>query len=442
MKEKFIKSSIILIIGGALTKILGIIIRMVMSRVATLESIGLYMLVLPTFSLMMAISQLGFSKGVSKLVSENRYKSKKILFSILPLSILINITLTIFLIISSRFIANNLLHNEKAYLPILAISLVLPFDSLSSMLRGFFFGKEKMTPHVISHLAEQIVRLLLMFLVIPLFKEKGIVYQTTALILINVISEIASSLVLIFFLPKRFTIKKIDLKPSFHYLKNVLSVAIPTTTTRIIGTIGYFLEPIILTFVLLKCGYTTKFITTEYGVITAFVMPILLLPSFFTTAISNAMFPIISREYVKKNIFYIKKKLWQAINFSLIIALVSIVLINLFPQFLLNFFYKTNLGIDYLRFLSPIFILYSLESPLAAFLEATNHAKWAMYDNLFGIIIKTVILFILSYLKIGMYGLLISMIINILIVTIRHVLNIRKILHNQFIGSTEDSGIR
>ena len=430
MKEKFIRSSIILIIGGALTKILGIVIRIIMSRVVSLETISLYMMVLPTFSLMMAISQLGFSKGVSKLVSEGKYKSKKILFSILPLSVLINISLTIFLIISSKFIAVNLLHNENAYLPILAISLVLPFDSLSSMLRGFFFGKEKMTPHVISHLMEQIVRLLLMILVIPLFKEKSIIYQATSLILINVVSELFSSLVLILFLPKRFTIKKIDLKPSIYYLKNVLSVAIPTTATRIIGTIGYFFEPIILTFTLIKCGYNTQFITTEYGIITAFVMPILLLPSFFTNAISNAMFPIISREYVKGNILYIKKKLWQAISFSLIIAVFTIIFINIFPSELLKFFYNTNLGINYLRFLSPIFILYSLESVLSSFIEACGKAKMAMYDNLVGIIFKTVFLFILSYLKIGLYSLLISMIINIIIVTIKHIININKIFKN------------
>ena len=427
MKEKFIKNSIILIIGGALTKILGIVIRMVMARVATIESISLYMLVLPTFSLMMAISQLGFSKGVSKLVSEERYKSKKILFSILPLSFFINISLTIFLILFSSFIANNLLHDKNAYLPILSISLVLPFDSLSSMLRGFFFGKEKMTPHVLSHLMEQIVRLIFMLLIIPNLINKGTVYQTTALILINVFSEISASIILIFFLPKKFTIKKIDLKPSFHYLKNVLSIAIPTTATRIIGTIGYFFEPIILTFTLLKCGYTPSFITTEYGIITAFIMPLLLLPSFFTNAISSAMFPIIAREYSKKNIIYIKKKLWQAIYLSLLIAIISIIFINLFPNFLLEFFYKTNRGVNYLRFLSPIFILFSLEAPLASFLEATGKAKESMFDNLIGIIFKTIFLFILSFLKIGLYSLIISMIINILIVTIRHVLNIRKI---------------
>ena len=51
----------------------------------------------------------------------------------------------------------------------------------------------------------------MMFLVIPSFTSKGVVYQTTALILINVFSEIMASIILIFFLPKKFTIKKIDL---------------------------------------------------------------------------------------------------------------------------------------------------------------------------------------------------------------------------------------
>ena len=431
MKEKFIKSSIILIIGGALTKILGIVIRMVMSRIASIETIGLYMLVLPTFSLMMAISQLGFSKGISKLVSENKYQSKKLLFSILPLSMLINISLTIFLVFTSHFIANHLLHNSEAYLPLLSISLVLPFDSLSSILRGFFFGKEKMTPHVISHLAEQVIRLLLMLLVIPYFRKYGTVIATTSLIIINVASEIASSLVLIFFLPKRFTIKKIDLKPSFHYIKNVLDISIPTTTTRILGNIGYFLEPIILSFVLLSIGYDTNYLTTEYGIITAFVMPLLLLPSFFTTAISNAMFPIVAREHAKNNSIYIKNKLKQAIIFSLIICVFSLTIINIFPEFLLKFFYKTEFGVNYLRFLSPIFILYSLEAPLSSFLEATNHAKDVMKDNLIGITCKTILLFILSYLRIGMYGLLISMIFNILIVTLRHILCVQKVLEKK-----------
>ena len=427
-KESFIKSTIILMIGGLLTKLLGILIRVIMTRNSNLEVISLYMLIMPTFSLMMAISQLGFSTGISKVVSEQSDSSKKILFSILPISIFINIILTVFLIFTSHFIAFNLLKNEQAYLPILSISLVLPFDSLSSILRGFFFGKEKMVPHVVSNLAEQIIRLLFMIIILPNILYKGIVFTTTSLILINVLSELISSIVLIFFLPKSFKIEKKDLTPSIKSSKNVLETSLPTTITRIIGTISFFFEPIILTYVLTKCGYSTNYIVTEYGIINGFVMPILLLPGFFTNAISSALLPVISREYKKGNINYTKKKLKQALFLSIIIGITFTILIFIFPELILNFLYKTTKGVHYIKNISFIFILYYIEAPLASFLQATNNSNLMMYDNFIGIIFKTLFLFILSFIpNIGLYSLLISSSINILITTIRHIKHINNL---------------
>ena len=427
-KETFVKSTIILMIGGLLTKLLGILIKVIMTRNSNLQIISLYTLVMPTFSLMMAISQLGFASGISKVVSENRDSSKKILFSILPISVFINIILTIFLIFTSHFIAFNLLKNEQAYFPILAISLVLPFDSLSSILRGFFFGKEKMIPHVTSNLIEQITRLLFMILILPKIIIKGTVYTTTSLILINVLSELMSSLVLIFFLPKKFKIEKQDLKPSFSSMGNVLGTALPTTATRIIGTISFFFEPVILTYVLSLNGYSINYIITEYGIINGFVMPILLLPGFFTNAISNALLPVISREYANKNYKYIKKKLKQAIIYSLLIGLPSTIIIMTIPNFFLNLLYKTSHGASYIRNISLVFILFYIEAPLSAFLQAVNKAKNVMYDNFIGIIFKTVFLFLLSFINgIGLYSLLIASGINILITTTRHIKHIKKL---------------
>ena len=427
-KETFIKSTFILMIGGLLTKFLGILIKVIMTRNSNLDVISLYMLVMPTFSLMMAISQLGFATGISKVVSENKYNSKKILFSILPISILINIGLTIFLIFTSKFIAFNLLKNENAYLPILSISLVLPFDSLSSILRGFFFGKEKMIPHVTSNIAEQITRLLFMLFILPNILNKGLVYTTTSLILINVLSELISSLVLIFFLPKKFSIKRNDIKPNLKSSRSVLETALPTTLTRIIGTISYFFEPIILTYVLTLNGYSSNYIVQEYGVINGFVMPILLLPGFFTNAISNALLPVISREYAKKNYNYIKRKLKQALFYSLLIGVPSTLLIVIFPNFFLNLLYKTSHGASYIKNIAFIFILYYIEAPMSAFLQATNRAKYVMYDNFIGILLKTIVLFILCFIpNIGLYGLLISSGINILITTIRHGIHIKNL---------------
>ncbi len=73
-----------------------------------------------------------------------------------------------------------------------------------------------MFPHVFSNCLEDIVRLILMFILIPLFLPKGLEITVTVVILSNVISELTSILVLFFFLPKNtsyrleeFHIKKV-----------------------------------------------------------------------------------------------------------------------------------------------------------------------------------------------------------------------------------------
>ena len=76
----------------------------------------------------------------------------------------------------------------------------------------------------------------------------------------NILSELTSILILFLFLPKNFKINKKDFVPKKENIKDVLNISIPTTGSRIIGNIGYFLEPIILTFVLLRMGYSNEFI--------------------------------------------------------------------------------------------------------------------------------------------------------------------------------------
>ena len=73
-KSKFIKSTIILIIGGFITKILGLIIKIVTTRYMGDEGIGIYMLIMPTFMLFITIAQLGFPIAVSKLVAEEKQR--------------------------------------------------------------------------------------------------------------------------------------------------------------------------------------------------------------------------------------------------------------------------------------------------------------------------------------------------------------------------------
>lgn len=419
-KSKFIKSTIILIIGGMITKLMSMFIKIVITRLVGVEGMGLYMLISPTFMLLIGLSQFGFPIAISKLVSENKKNNKQLVFGIIPVSLVLNILIIIILFLTSNFLATNMLKEPRTYYALISIGLVLPFISISSILRGYFFGKEKMVPHVVSNITEDIVRLIVIVIGIPLYLTKGLEFAVAFIVLSNIFSELTSILVLFFFLPKKFKLSKKDFKPNKTYLKDVLDISLPSTGSRLIGNVGHFFEPIIITFVLLKIGYSNHFILTEYGIITGFIMPLLLMPSFFTLAISNALIPTVSYAFTNNQKVYAKNKINQALFFSLLIGVPVTIIFMLFPEFLLKFIYNTTSGITYLRIMAPIFILYYIQIPLTSSLQAIGKAKEAMNGTLVGIIIKTSLLFIFSSFKIGLWGLIVATSINILYVTIHH----------------------
>ena len=428
MKEKFINSVIILLIGGLLTKLLGMFIKIMMSRLIGTEGLGLYMMVLPTFSLFIGIGQFGLPTALSKLVAEKRKNNIKLFFSILPISLFINLLLIITIIVIAPVLANNLLHDPRCYLPILAIAVVIPFTSLSSICRSYFFGKEKMVPHVVSNLLEDLVRLTLMIIGIPFFLPKGLEYAVCYIILSNVISEGVSILVLFLFLPKKIQLKKEDLIPKKDYMKESLSIGIPNTTGRLLGSIGYFLEPILLTTTLLSLGYSSKFITTEYGILSGYVMPLLLLPSFFTMAISQALLPVVSREYTRGNYTFVRRKIKQAILYSLAIGIPVTIFFIIFPEFPLKLIYHTNEGISYMRFLAPVCLFQYIQSPLSSCLDAMGRSRDAMIGTTIGVIIRSIFLVLLSLLNIGLWGLIIAISLNVLAVTFYSLKKVRSYL--------------
>ncbi len=425
-KSKFIKSTIILMIGGLITKILGMIIKIVMTRLMGTEGIGIYMLIMPTFSLFIALAQLGFPVAISKLVAEDKKNNKNLVFSIIPISLILNLLIMLLLLFFAGTISTHLLHESRTTLGIICIGFVLPFISISSILRGYFFGKEKMVPHVVSNITEDIVRLIILIIGIPLFIVKGIEFAVAFIVISNILSELTSILILFLFLPKSFKLDKKDFIPQKNNIKDILNISIPTTGSRIIGNIGYFLEPIILTFVLLKAGYSNTFIITEYGIVSGYVMPLLLLPSFFTMAISQALIPVISKSYANHHYEYAKAKIKQAIFFSLLIGIPITILFLLFPTAPLQFIYNTNEGTTYLRVLAPICLLHYIQSPLTSSLQAMGKAKEAMNGTLLGVFVRTIALWIGCSLKIGMWGLIFATACNITLVTYHQAKYVKK----------------
>lgn len=426
MKEKFIKSTIVLIIGGIITKILGMLNKVIMARYLGTEGLGIYMMILPSFILFLNISSFGFPVAVSKLVSEDDRNNKKLIFTSIIFVFFINFLLMIFILFIAKYLSFNLLHEKRSYYAIMAISLVIPFASISGILRSYFFGRERMGPHVISHITEDIVRIIAMVIGVPFFMHKGVEYAVCFVILTNIISEVTSILILFFFLPKNFSLTRSDVKPSKIYLRDCLSISIPTTATRLIGSICYFLEPIILTGVLLYVGYPNSVIVREYGIISGYALPLILLPSFFSNAISQALLPVITKKYKMRDIAGVKRKIRQGIAYSLLIGIPLTIVLEMFPDKLLKLLYNTTSGVSYIRFLAPVCLLQYIQAPLASTLDALGMSKENFTSNLAGVLTRLVMLPLFSLIKIGMWGLIFSTSLNVVVVTMMNIKQVRK----------------
>lgn len=428
MKNKFVKSTFILIIGGFFTKALGMIIKIVLTRLIGTEGIGLYSLIMPTFILLNSIAQLGLPTALNVLISSNKENSKNLVFTAILISLSIDAIILMFLIFFGSYLSRNLLNDSRLTLGLISIGFVLPFITISNCLRSYFFAKERMWPHIITNIIEDLVKLIIIIIGIPIQMTKGIEHVIAFIILSNIMCEMSSIIIFIILIPN-FKCDKEELKPKCKTIKKLLKIAIPTTGSRLIGSVGYFLEPVILTFVLLKVGYSSKYIVNEYGIWNGYVMQLVLLPSFFTSAISQALIPVISKNYVNKKFLYIKKKLKQAIFFSLLIGIPATIIFEFYPHILLKLLFKTNKGINYIKIIAPICILHYIQSPLSSTLQAMNKAKIAMLGTLLGTIIRTIFLLIFSFLRIGIGGLIISTSINIIVVTLFDLIKVKKYLN-------------
>lgn len=428
-KNKFLKSSIILVIGGIFTKILGLFIKIILTRKIGTMGMGLYSMIMPSFMLLLSISGMGLSSALNVLIATNKYNNKSLITTALLFSLTADFIIFIILFLFGHGITNILLKDARLYYPLLSIAFVLPFISISNIFRSYYFSKERMFPHVISNILEDVIKLLIIYFGIDHFSY-SIEATLSFIILSNIICELSSIIIFIIRFPK-FKITKQELKPQSKNIKAIFQIALPTTLSRLVGSFTYFLEPIILTNILLKIGYTNNFIVLEYGIINGYVLPLIMLPSFFTNAISQALTPIVSKNYYNNDLENTKKKILQAIIFSTIIGISYSLLCFIFGEKLLYLLYKTTEGVNYLKFLIPIFFFYYLEAPLLSSLQALNKAKLQLKISIINFFIRTIILGILTSLSIGMYGLLISLSLNIIFTVVYSTRQINKILNKK-----------
>ena len=410
-----IKNIIILLVSGALAKVLGMLGKIIYTRIAGVNVVGLYTMITPTFMLIISICQFSFPISISKISAEEKYDNKSLLKSAYFVGFIISIILIIILILTSNLIALSL-HNKLLAPAIFSISAIIPFVMISSVQRGFLHGKEDMLPASITNVTEEIIKIILILFLLPIAISKGDITSVIFLILFNVITESSNILFMQKAISKNYISNKKG-KVNKKIIKEILSISIPTTSVRLIASIGFFLEPIILTNTLLSSGYSPNYITMEYGIINSYIVPLLSIPSFFSISIASALLPNITKAYANKKYDEFNRKLLKLMFLSMLVGAVCLTIILIFPNEILKLVYNVNFGINYIYLIGPFFLILYMQPTLSVALQAMDKTNKLFLTSTISVIIKYSALYVLGKIGFGMNALIFAMIAGIVTTT-------------------------
>ena len=437
--SKFLQGTMILIVAGLITRALGFVNRIVVARVIGEEGVGLYMMAMPTLVLAITITQMGLPVAISKLVAEaeavgDRQKVKKILVVSLTITSILSVIFFPTMILLAPFLSRTLFTDPRTYYPLIAIAPVVPIIAVSSVLRGYFQGKQQMKPYAYSQLLEQIVRISLIAYCTKALLPYGIEYAAAGAMFSSVIGEFMSLLYLLYM----FKLKKsIKLRTKFiQYVKagketfaSLMRIALPTTGSRLIGSLSWFLEPIVVANSLAMAGVATTLATKQYGQLTGYALPLLMLPSFITYSLSTSLVPAISEAMAQKQTLLVEHRIQQAMRLSLVTGGLSVVVLYVFAEPLMQLMYGTSEATIFVKVMAPFFLFYYFQGPLQAVLQALDLAKAAMTNSLIGAAVKIVCIFALATQpSLGIMGAALAVAINTVLVTLLHFATIIKVV--------------
>ncbi|MEW4284204.1 stage V sporulation protein B [Priestia koreensis] len=435
--SKFLQGTIVLIVAGLITRVLGFINRVVLARVVGEEGVGLYMMVMPTLFLVMTLTQLGLPVAISKLVAEaeaigDRSKIKKIIVVSLSITSILSGIFTVALLMSASFISHNLFTDERTYYPLLAITPVIPIIAISSVIRGYFQGLQQMKPAAYSQVIEQVIRITLIAVCTKAFLPYGVEYAAAGAMISAVIGELASLIYMLsmFKLKKKIRIRRqflSSVKAGKNTFQDLMRIALPTTGSRAIGSVAWFLEPIVVAQSLAIAGVTASIATKQYGELTGLALPLLMLPSFVTVSLSTSLVPAISEALAQNKQKQIEYQLHQALRLSFVTGGLSVVVLYVFAEPLMTLMYGNANAAVFVKVMAPFFIFYYFQGPLQAVLQALDLARAAMINSFVGAFIKTGLIFLLATRpSFGIMGAALAIVVGILLVTLLHLATVVK----------------
>jgi len=426
-KQSFVQGTVILTVSSLITRILGFASGILMARLLGPEGMGLMMMAHPLIPLLITLTEMGLPVAISKLVAEaeaqgNVWKVRRILHVSLAITGTLSVVLTLGSLLGAKLIAAWLLPDPRAYYAMLALTPIAPIIAVSSVLKGYFRGKQNMKPLAYSDIVEHIVRIPLILALIQLLLPMGVEYAVAGAMVCSVLGEGSSLLYLI--VQYRRNRERQDMpeaaKPpragDRKTLRELLEIGLPTTGQGLILSFYSALQPLLVMKSLELAGVDTAEATKQFGLLTGYAFPLLFFPGFILHSLSTALIPAISEASAGRDVPMVHQRLDQAMRIAFMIGAPGTMILYGWAVPLTTVIFHSPEAGHLLELLAPIFFLQYFETPLGAIMLGLGRVNTAMWNFIASTILKAAAIFVFGS-HMGIYGVVLGINAGICLLT-------------------------
>ena len=337
-KEGFMQGVLALMCSQVIIKILGLVYSMYLTNREGFGDSGnaIYMSGYQVYALLLTLSSIGVPNAISKLVSEklavgDRKGADRIFKIAFVTFAFIGFVGTLLLYLGAGVIATAWLQIPEAEYTLMTLSPAIFFVSISSVVRGYFNGRQKMSATAKSQTVEQVFKTALTIIIVEIVAICTKVNTELMAAGANLATTFAtflsfSYIYALYKMNRREEARTLEKnvrttkESAKSIIKKILAVSIPISLSSLISAINKNIDSVTVVRILKPLiGEATA--KAKYGILSSKVDILTSMPLAFNIAFATALVPAISGARVKNDVETINKRLRFSILITILIGL-------------------------------------------------------------------------------------------------------------------------
>lgn len=431
--DSLVYSTFVLTLANFIIRLMGFIYKIVLSRIAGAEAMGLIQLILPLYFTFISIVASGIPIALSRTVAKHKSLRNDqairdtITATLIGISILAGVLLSIF-VLNINFFSNRLLRYNKTKIPLLLLSPCIVIIAIKSIFKGFFYGLKRVHVPALSDILEQIVRIGLVFFLFYYIEPNNIEVSACIIVIGMVMGELIS---LLFLHVKFHSITKIENTkptPTSMYrpvISGIYKIALPITITRVILSVVSSISSVLVPRRLISAGMTSTEALNAFGIVSGMVMPLLFIPFTIINGLSTILIPNLIEDLTAKRWDRIESKISKSIAITSATAFLCTGILAVLGHHIGILLFKEQDVGNYLVPSSIFLIFLCLHQTLSSIMNGLGMEKISARNNIVGGIVELLSIYILIP-HCGILGYMAGFYLGSAVVIILHYIPISK----------------